>query len=444
MRMIMDGKFIDLKEENNELIINTLSSEIASFKGKETFNINDNIVSIEKVDLENNFTDNLPYSRNKLKLKVTFEKIDLIKKDFKVKLLCRDNEYFFAIQDYFLELINNDHIDTYELLNKISPRIETFKHTNKENITYAEVNNQQLQYLMNYSVYKNQSLTDYLERVNVYDLRQFFGPIKKCFYIILNKFQGEKSKLGLHLISDPEPQYELNNTKTPIAVIVHGLVSSINSSYTQLIKYLQNNYDVYGFDYLTVDEKITDNGKLLAYEMKNLKERFPDKEILVVSHSMGGLVGRSALLEHQAPISKIIMAGTPNNGSILISVPLLSRICLLILAGYKDIFSKPAIKSEDFFNLVWKQNLQGFKDLANKSEFITGLNKLDNLDSDKKYFTLAGKYFGFSNDIIVHTDNMTTINEIKMPHISHNWNHFSYFDGNEVDYYVGKAIKYLK
>jgi hypothetical protein len=51
---------------------------------------------------------------------------------------------------------------------------------------------------------------------------------------------------------------------------------------------------------------------------------------------------------------------------------------------------------------------------------------------------------GLSNDILVDIDNMITINQIKMPHISTDWNHFNYFEGEGIENYVGRAIGYLK
>ena len=46
--------------------------------------------------------------------------------------------------------------------------------------------------------------------------------------------------------------------------------------------------------------------------------------------------------------------------------------------------------------------------------------------------------------MLVNIDNMITVNEIKMPHISTTWNHFNYYEGEEVENYVAEAIRYLK
>jgi len=427
----MNEELIYLKD--SEIIINTLSLPDNSFRGKKTFKINDQEISIEKIEQNNSdFLKNIPYSANKLLLKISL-KVFNSDNNYSFQLKCRNDEYFFAIQDYFLQV--QDYIDyDNEFLDFNSPRIEILTHSEGINHVEAKINKRQLKYLLNIE-------------------ESIFLPIKKCFYIVLNKFRSSPSEKGLFkLIKEGDLSFrkeKLTSENTidddkPIAIIVHGLVSSIGASYFYLFNSLQKDYNVFGFDYLTVNERIRDNAMLLANEVNNLKKKYPNKEILIVSHSMGGLVSRSAYIEFNAPIDKIIMAGTPNNGAILISVPMLARSCLIVYGRLNKLFGKTSIKSEDFWQLVRSKTLVGFNDLANNSDFVSELNASDFINNNKKYFALVGKNFGFSNDGIVHTNNMVTINEIKIPHISNGWNHFTYFNEKEIEYYVERAIMYLK
>jgi pimeloyl-ACP methyl ester carboxylesterase len=425
--------------EGSEIVINTRSVQVASLENDDPFIINDQEVSLKKVELSSDFIHEIPYSTNKLVYKVT---IDNFKedRDLSFRLVCGDDEYFFTVQEDYLQLLDNESDDYVEFLNRVSPKVEILSHSDKETAVEAKINKQQVNYLLDHSVVENQILSTN-ELVN-----------KNSFYIVLNKFSKETSELGLFkLLPDGTSSFrkvkvdeegEQGISEKPIAIIVHGLVSSISDSYFSLFDYLQKDYEVYGFEYLTVDERISVSGEFLASGVNHLKIKYPDKEILIVSHSMGGLVSRSATSNYAAPFSKLIMAGTPNNGSILITVPILARMCLIANGVFGS--GRRSIKSEDFWDLIREKKLSGFEDLANDSGFVTELNAADILDSDKKYFAITGRYLGLSNDILVNIDNMISVNEIKMAHISTHWNHFNYYEGEEVKNYVGEAIRYLK
>ncbi len=425
--------------EGSGIIINTRALQVANSQKEVPFLINDQKISIDKVELGSNFINDIPYSTNKLVYRVTIENIN-VNSGLSFQLICGEDEYFFAIQDDFLQLLDDKNTNLVELLNQFSSRVEILDHFEKVNEVEAKITKQQMDSLLHQTVAENQSLST----TTIAN--------QKNFFIVLNKFSKQPSELGLFkLLPDgkssfrkvkPSKEREQLDSEKPIAIIVHGLVSSINDSYFSLFEYLQKGHEVYGFEYLTVDEKISDSGELLARELAQLKKKYPQKEILIVSHSMGGLVGRSANSKHGASIDKLIMAGTPNKGSILISLPILARLCLVVNGAFGN--GRNSIKSEDFWSLMRLKKLRGFEDLANESGFVTELNSTDILDSNKKYFAITGKYLGLSNDILVDIDNMITINEIKMPHISTDWNHFNYFEGEGIENYVGRAIGYLK
>ncbi|MFC6037874.1 lipase family alpha/beta hydrolase [Paenisporosarcina macmurdoensis] len=433
----MDEAFIYV--EGSEIIINTRALQVANSRKEEPFLINEQKISIDKVDLGSDFIKYIPCSTNKLVYRVTIENFK-VNSDLSFQLICGEDEYFFAIQDDFLQLLDDEIVNLAELLNQYSPRIEILGHSTKENEVEAKITKQQMDSLLFQAIAENQSLsTTAVEN-------------QQSFYIVLNKFSKKPSELGLFkLLPDGKSSFrkvkaseesgQLDSEK-PIAIIVHGLVSSINDSYFGLFEYLQKGHEVYGFEYLTVDEKISDSGELLARELALLKKKYPGKEILMFSHSMGGLVSRSAKSTHGAPIDKLVMAGTPNNGSILMSIPILARLCLVVNGAFGN--GRISIKSEDFWSLMRLKKLRGFEDLANESGFVTELNSTDTLDSNKKYFAITGKYLGLSHDFLVDVDNMITINEIKMPHISTDWNHFNYFEGEAIENYLGQAIGYLK
>ena len=424
--------------EGSEIVINTCAIQVSILQKDATFLINDQRISIEKVELSNDFIHAIPYSTNRLVYKVIIDhyKVD---SDLSFQLVCGEDEYFFAIQGDFLELLDDENRDV-QLFHRMSPKVEIFSHSKSTTEVEAKIEKQQVINLLQPPVEEEQSLS-------TNELSD-----KNNFYIVLNKFSKETTELGLFKLLPVgtssfrkvkvAEEGEREESEKPIAIIVHGLVSSINDSYFSLFDYLQKDHEVYGFEYFTVDERINDSGKLLADEVNDLKEMYPDKEILVVAHSMGGLVSRSAISSYGAAIDQLIMAGTPNSGSLLIRVPILARLCLVVNGAFGN--GRNSIKSEDFWDLVRVKKLRGLEDLANDSGFVSELNSIDILDSDKKYFAITGKYLGQPNDMLVNIENMITVNEIKMPHMSTTWNHFNYYEGEEVENYVAEAIRYLK
>lgn len=430
----MNQEFISVKDR--EITINTLSPRVSSYQKEDMILLDNEEISIVEVQGTNPL-EKIPYSSRKMLFKVKV-KDDREKHSF--RLLCESDEYFFAIQEDFLHLLEMESIDADEMFFKISPRIELLTHTEGTDVVEATVNKRQMNYLSKHTV-------EELESVSSNSISS-----EKIFYLVLNKYRSTPSELGLFkLIHDGEgsfrkerPSDEHAVLDKPIAIIVHGLVSNIGPAYSNLFTALSKDFDVYGFEYLTVNERIKDSGILLAKEIEILKKKHPNQEILIVAHSMGGLVSRSAYIEQNAPIDKIIMAGTPNNGSLLVSVPMLARKCLILYGILNHFMGKTTMKSEDFWGLVRQGELQGFHDLANHSEFIDTLNSSDVIDANKKYFALAGKHLGLLNDGIVHTDNMVTINEIKIPHTTNEWNHFTYFKDQDIDIYLKRAINYLK
>lgn len=420
--------------EGSQIVINTRSVQVARLRNGERFIVNDQEVSLERVELASDFLHEIPFSTTKMVYRVTIDHFD-VERDLSFQLVCGNDEYFFAIEDDFLRLLDNR--DVSELINRMSPRVELLSHSERVTEVEAKIDKHQLKYLLQPEIQSlsTNELTD-----------------KKSFYIVLNQFSKEPTELGLFKLL-PQGTSSFRKVKVDdvdeqqvseksIVIIVHGLVSSISDAYFCLFDYLQKDYDVYGFEYLTVDEFIHDSGELLAGELGRLKQKYPSKEIMIVAHSMGGLVSRSAASKHGAKIDQLIMAGTPNHGSLLISVPVLARLCLVVNGAFGN--GRNSIKSEDFWDLVRMKKLRGLEDLANDSGFVSELNSTDHLDADKKYFAITGKYLGLSTDILVNIDNMISVNAIKMPHISTSWNHFNYYEGESVEKYVGEAIRYLK
>lgn len=98
-------------------------------------------------------------------------------------------------------------------------------------------------------------------------------------------------------------------------VTTNGWSEFIKSSTFDLVV-LSKAYDIYAFDYLT-SNPIDTNGKRFRAKMDSL---FKDESntVVILAHSMGGLVSRFAIYEGDSRppyISRIISIGTPYHGS---------------------------------------------------------------------------------------------------------------------------------
>jgi sulfatase modifying factor 1 len=111
--------------------------------------------------------------------------------------------------------------------------------------------------------------------------------------------------------------------KTPI-ILIHGWQINRDSSNAQdiwpnFINYfnsnndLSNKYELYSFSYDST-QHIEDNGNALA---STITACFPSNKVVIIAHSMGGLVSHSYIQKHGggSKVIKLITLGTPYHGS---------------------------------------------------------------------------------------------------------------------------------
>ncbi|TAA67887.1 esterase/lipase family protein [Planococcus salinarum] len=466
----MENEFI--YSSQNRIIIDTTLENIQNNSKKIRF-FNEQL-TVEKIVLANSKINNPLYSENKMVFRIELnrkmrEEI-FEKRSISFRLRCEKDEYFYTIQEEYLELVDHQEVDNMDLLNILSPRVELLNHENSGDKKDAIVNNSQIKYLLNHNKAEHEKFSNYLSNKHPelylkYTLSSNDSKPNK-FLLVLNKFNDKNLTNNLdrdykgtgeskvytfnkneffEIDSENEVIIKKQSQDKKVAFIVHGLASQIGNKYIDLGKFLcSKGYKVYGFDYYTINRGISDNGYLLAEEIKKIKKVYPESEVLVVAHSMGGLVSRSARIEYFAEVDKIIMAGTPNGGSkILQKTQGIKKIRNKIFVAV-NFFGFLSIKKDDLNELMYNTDPKGIKDLSNKSSFISDLNKKDTQHFSKKYFSLVGRYKNMSNDIIVSNDNMISINGINMSFATLKSSHFSYFKGKEWSSILNKALIYLK
>lgn len=436
----MDEQYIS--EQDNTITINTLA--VPPFETLQTRSYLNGRLSIEEVPLSGSKINNPPYSTSRVIYRIKANRSlgdgEITEKDFTIRLICRNDEYFYSIQEEYLKMLDEGKFEERDALGAVVPPMELLPHHVEGKTQSAKLTEGKMRRL--------------LKRPQVLEQMADWAGTDNSFYIVLNRLKEtlvtENNDGAKFMVFNEAGFQELPNGEMPdlpgsephkIAIIVHGLASRIGEAYNDLAQHLERaGYHVFGFDYLTVNQPIADNARQLADYIKQLKKNYPKSELLVVAHSMGGLVARSAEVTHGAEIDQLIMAGTPNNGSILLSNQHLVRSLFLFASVLKII----PIKLEDYRQLVISNEWRGLADLTNKSAFIDDLNARDRLHYSKKYFSLVGKFQGLPHDLLVHNDNMTKINETNMPSIPLDKHHFEYFRGMGWYEPLDQALLYLK
>jgi pimeloyl-ACP methyl ester carboxylesterase len=140
---------------------------------------------------------------------------------------------------------------------------------------------------------------------------------------------------------------EGNNAPWRVIVFVHGIYSNGASAFQQMLTQFGVDPDMEGWFFATYDYNfhadMRDNGVDLAQTLGKLVD---DCHVYLVCHSMGGLIGRLAVLSGQTQsIRRLFMLGTPNFGAIRFAqLSLLSQLAFGAAGKVWGLFRKPGVK----------------------------------------------------------------------------------------------------
>ena len=128
-------------------------------------------------------------------------------------------------------------------------------------------------------------------------------------------WRSDAPDYGITLLEDSD------NGGKDIGVMIHGL-NSEPEDLSALVPVIRSaNLAPATFRYPN-DQPIVDSAELLAQELNQLKNRFPNRRVRLLTHSMGGLVARAVIESELDPriVSQLIMIAPPNHGSSLAKI----------------------------------------------------------------------------------------------------------------------------
>ena len=111
----------------------------------------------------------------------------------------------------------------------------------------------------------------------------------------------------------------LMSSEPKILVCIHGFMRTHRNMARFEKAFLKEGWVVFNYDYPSRSKKIQQVGRDLACALKDLSDNHPEKEIHFITHSLGGLVLRSAMQEKEFPRvakqGKAVLIAPPNQGS---------------------------------------------------------------------------------------------------------------------------------
>lgn len=144
---------------------------------------------------------------------------------------------------------------------------------------------------------QHNTLTGHYRVIDPHDVRHAWGTLEAC--------RKELARL--------RTEHKLPAMEGKAVIVVHGIVRS-SKSFAKMTQGLQSDgYMVVGFDYPSTRVTITESAEYLHKVIESLEGV---EQIDFVVHSLGGLIVRAYLAEHQDPrIKRMVMLGVPNRGA---------------------------------------------------------------------------------------------------------------------------------
>lgn len=182
---------------------------------------------------------------------------------------------------------------------------------------------------------------------------------------------------GLRTILQAEP---IKNEKC--IILIHGVFSSFTACFSQLIKNWEDSMpdkcDIFGYNY-DFHLGLKESGEGFYEEIACKLDAY--NEIIIIAHSMGGLVSRIAATNFgDTNIKRIILLATPNKGAVTSNH--LTLGAQLFMAGFGVVGLRP--KSQGISDLTRVPSI--FNELLDNEEASPRAEKIEYISIPATYF----------------------------------------------------------
>ncbi|MEM9657955.1 MAG: alpha/beta hydrolase [Planctomycetota bacterium] len=105
--------------------------------------------------------------------------------------------------------------------------------------------------------------------------------------------------------------------RLPVVVLIHGFNSTPQRNRSVLKRLVTRGYPCGGFAYPN-DHGLAASAELLSRELREFALRHPDRQVALITHSMGGLIARACIEDPRLDpgnVDRLIMIAPPNHGT---------------------------------------------------------------------------------------------------------------------------------
>jgi len=145
----------------------------------------------------------------------------------------------------------------------------------------------------------------------------------------------QDSRYGLSI----DASWPKSAIEQPLVVIVHGYSSEAGEFDTLRGRLREGGFATAVFDYPN-DAAVEFSARQFAAALQHFQRQYPDRQVSLVAHSMGGLVSRLVIEDPDIAgpgiVDQLIMVATPNHGSNLARVPVSPDVWQNWLDGEPD------------------------------------------------------------------------------------------------------------
>jgi pimeloyl-ACP methyl ester carboxylesterase len=127
--------------------------------------------------------------------------------------------------------------------------------------------------------------------------------------------ESDLARYGLHFADG----WDDIDSSRPVVILIHGFNSTPEQNAAIMLPIHEAGFPCGTFSYPN-DQSLSMSVQLLSEELRRFARRYPNRRVILVCHSMGGLIARACIENwHDDPgnVSRLVMIAPPNRGTLL-------------------------------------------------------------------------------------------------------------------------------